>query len=182
MPSSNIQPKGKVINTSAFSLDATAFDQTNYRSGGQPQNDTLSVDTPKGVLAGSVAAPGPDGWTAQAGKYNSVSLLGLFSDNSEGNPFENSPGPASGVVGIYMSGGLFDLFIFETHAALTAWASILSTYTVGAKVYASVYGLVTTQLPTDVDGGPADGVNTILGYVVSAPTAGNLKLGIKLAV
>lgn len=182
MPSSNIQPKGKVINTSCFSLDDVAFDQSNFRAGGSPQNDTLSVDTPKGVLAGSVASPGPGDWEAQAGKYNGASLLGVFSDNSEGNPFENSPGPASGVVGIYMAGGLFDLFVFETHAALTAFASILSGYTIGAKLYCSLFGLITNQLPTAVDGLAADGVDTVVGIVTAVPTAGSLKMGFKLVI
>jgi hypothetical protein len=181
MPSANIQPKHKNINASAFALKDTAFDQTNYRSGGSPQNDTLSVDTPKGVLAASVAAPSDD-WEAGVGKHNSVSLLGLFSDNSEGNPFENSPAAASGGVGIYMGCGLFDVFVFETHAALTAYASILASYTIGAALYASLFGLITNELPTAVDGLAGDGVNTILGYVTSVPTASNLKLGLKMTL
>jgi len=182
MASANIQPKSKVINSSAFSLDDDAFDQTNYRSGGSPQNDTLSVDTPKGVLAASVASPGPGAWEAQAGNYNAPNQLGLFSDNSEGDPFSNAPGPASGVVGIYMGGGIFDVFIFETHAALTAFASIIASYTVGSSLYCSLFGLLTNELPTAVDGLAGDGVNTVIGIVTSAPSATNLKLGLKLVI
>lgn len=176
-----IQPKSKVINSSAFSLKSTAFDQLNYRSGGAPPNDTITADTPKGVLGGSVATVSAiNDYESAPGLHSSAILIGLYSDQSEGNPFENAPAAASGVVGIYMSGGLFDLYLFECENANSPYASILASYTYMAALYASPFGLVTNQQPTTLTAPYSGGINTILGYVTAIPTSSNLRLGIKL--
>jgi hypothetical protein len=179
MPSNNILPKHKVINASAFDLKASAFDQNNYRIAGGPQNDTLSVDTPRGVLAGSVASASAE-WEAQPGLYNSPTLLGLFSDNSEGNPYENAPAAASGKVGIFMAGGCFDVFTFETHNANSPYATILASYVLGGPIYASPFGLMTPQQPSALSAPFSAGVNTIVAIATAIPSATALKLGIKL--
>ena len=81
-----------------------------------------------------------------------------------------------------MGGGLFDVFVFETHAANSAYASILASYTLGAKLYASPFGLLTNEVPSGLSAPYTSGVDTVAGYVTRVPTASDLELGIKLAL
>jgi len=196
----SINPLSKNITASRFQLASDSFDIANFQPGGagNQSNDTLSADTPKGVLGGAVAATdlGNDWQSAIAagvthdtpitGRGNQITLslpaLGLYSDNSEGNAFENSPAAASGTVGIFMTGGLFELFVFETHTA--ADVIQLAAYTIGAPLFVSPYGLITVEAPTVQDGvaGLSAGIDVILANVTKAPTATDLSIGLKLLV
>jgi hypothetical protein len=193
---STIQPLGKVLCTSRFSLEANAFDIVNYNN---KTNLTLSADTPKGVLGGSVAAMAGNPWeagaaasvtfaTPQAGRTNRIThiakALGLFGGNSEGNAFENAPAAASGIVPIYMNGGLFEIYVFESHAE--AGTSQLSTYALGGLLYCSPWGLITCEAPTTQDGTAtftdATGTDVVIALCTKVPSASDLRLGLKLLV
>lgn len=200
-----IEPLDQVVKTSMFSLDADAFDLVNYTSdadaasaGAHPPNACLDADTPKGVLGGSVAAlslasaPVNDWAVKQAGHAafgTSGRIVGLFGANSEGNAFENAPAAASGKIAVYMAGGLFHVYAFETNTSVRAgsgpytWASILGNYTVGAALYCSPQGLLTTVAPSSYSSNPfAAGADNVVGYVTKAPTSTDLELGMVLMV
>jgi len=172
--------RSKVIFSSLNALDATALTVQNYVSGASQPNLTITSSTSDGVLGGSVAAMADD-YTVKAGAHN-LMPVGLYANDAAGASFENSPATASNKIAIAMGGGEFEVDVFETHAQLTPWASILATYTVGTLLYCSANGLLTTELPTDVDGASADGVDQIIGVVTSAPTASNLVLGLILRI
>lgn len=102
-----------------------------------------------GVLGGSIAftrrdvgsnyVGGPDavGGAGSAG----VIPLGIFINNAVGRPYENTPGPASGI-GPYVSGmGTYGNSLYET-SDLVGAASTL-TYNVGDFLYASQNGYLT---------------------------------------
>ena len=143
---STINALSKVFNCSSrFSLASASFDITNYNN---LTNNTLSADTPKGVLGGMVATlnSGTD-WQAAVGlsvtfasvpagrpTANKITAsypaLGLFAGNSEGNAFENAPAAASGIVPIYMDFGLYEVYVFESHTQ--AGASQVASYAIEA--------------------------------------------------
>jgi len=193
---STIQPLGKVLCTSRFSLEANAFDIVNYNN---KTNLTLSADTPKGVLGGSVATTAANPWeagaaasvtfaTPQTGRTNRIThiakALGLFGGNSEGNAFENAPAAASGIVPIYMNGGLFEIYVFETHTE--PGVSQLATYAIGGLLYCSPWGLITCEAPTTQDGHAtftdATGTDVVIAVCTKVPSASDLRLGLKLLV
>ena len=173
-----IEPQGKVLNTSVFELKSSAFDVVNYRPAGAPPNSTMSADTPKGVLAGSVAALGAADWEADQCLHTKLPI-GLFSGQSEGNPFENSPASASGKVGIYLAGGLFLVYVFETNGAQAAYTDLLASWAVGTLVYCSPYGLLTRELPSAQ---AVPGTDNVIGVTTLVPTSASLVLGLKLLV
>lgn len=178
MPS--ILPLSKTICSSRFNLAAAAFDQANFRPAGAPPNLTLNADTPKGVLGGSVAKATAD-WESGPASNTMVDGLGLYNDNSEGNAFENAPAPASGVLAIYMAGGLFELFIFETNNTEAAYADLLAGMVIGMNLYTSPFGLVTRQLPSTMATYPG-GVDKVIATLTKVPTATDLKMGLKLVL
>lgn len=177
-----IKPKDKVTNSSCWSLKVTAFDLDNTPSGSfrLNPNSVITPDTPKGILGAMVAAESAN-WEATNGNYNQVPL-GLFSKSSEGNPYENTPAIASGIVSIYMHGGAFLCYIFETNDVLSPYASkTLSTaYAPGVMLYCSPFSLLTPDLPGSNPGG--GGLNIAVALVSKTPTAVDRELGIKLLV
>jgi len=177
--SATIRPLDIQKVSSKWALATAAFDISNAVSSTRllNPNSTLSVDTPKGVLGGMVARAS-GAWEAREGVHTAVPL-GLFNGNSEGNPFENAPAIASGVVPIYMHGGAFLVYVFETHAHESAFASILSTYDVGDVLYCSAFGFLTTELPASHS---TPGTNHAVAVCTKVPTASDLELGIKLLV
>jgi hypothetical protein len=175
-----IKPLDKVITSSRWDLNADSFDRVNYRPGSDPPNSTLNPDTPKGVLGGMCAVPTAD-WESGDGDHTAEVVLGLFNLGSEGNAFENAPAAASGKVAIHMHGGDFDLFVFETNSADSPYASILASYTIGATLYCSPFGLLTPEVPSGL-GDHAGGVDTPVAVCVKVPTASELECGIKLLV
>lgn len=190
--SRSISPLKKMRSSSRYALLASAFDKVNYQTpdytSGIPTNLTITSDTPKGVLAGQVAVidTGAD-WQCTFGTHQTAlgKVLGLFATNSEGAAYENSPVTASGYIGIYMDGGEFEVYIFETNSCVAADsdASILASYTRGAALYISPFGFLTCQKPSTL-GSPYNSgqVDNVVGYVTRTPTSSSLILGVRLAV
>ena len=133
-------------------LTDDAFEQTNPPVVTTPAKVSQSagmVTSVFGVLGGSIAftrrdvgsnyVGGPDavGGAGSAG----VIPLGIFINNAAGRPYENTPGPASGI-GPYVSGmGTYGNSLYET-SDLVGAASVL-TYYVGDFLYASRNGYLT---------------------------------------
>lgn len=174
-----IRPLDKVTASSRWALKTASFDIDNTPSGSRllGANSTVGSDTPKGILGGMVAKCSAD-WEAAEGIHTAYPI-GLFAGQSEGNAFENTPAIASGVVPVYMNGGAFLLYFFETHAAESAYSTILSTYDIGDMLYCSKFGGLTTEAPGGMS--PA-GTNWVVAIAAKIPTATDLELGIKLLI
>jgi hypothetical protein len=174
-----IRPIDKVSCSSRYSLQTAAFDLNNTPSGSRilSPNLCITADFPKGVLGG-MCARASAAWEVREGIHTSP-VLGLFSGNSEGNAFENAPAIASGIVPIYMNGGNFLLYLFETHEHESAYPSIMSTYDVGDKLYCSAFGLLTTEAPSTH---AVVGVDDPVAICTKVPTTTDLELGVKLLI
>lgn len=171
-------------------LTADAFTQANPPVVTTTANvsTTLAGITKKGVLGSSVAFTRPDagngfhgGPVKVAGSYVvGQKPLGVFINDSLGNPFENTPGVASGR-GPYVCGmATIGLTLYETQHQKTGSAAI--SYTVGEKVYASVNGLMTNVVEDGYEDNASAGTNTLMGIVKVAPDANNSLLVIDLRV
>lgn len=148
------------VRNSVGVLTSDSFTQTNPPAVTGATTITSQVDTTKrGVLSGSVAFARPDAaggsnyiggpgiatTAATGGAVVTASpasvVLGVFINSANGNPYENTPGPASGK-GPYVSAmGTYGNALFETkninNGALTL------TYAVGDNLYASLNGYLT---------------------------------------
>ena len=141
-------------------LTSDSFTQTNPPAVTGAATITTQVDTTKrGVLSGSVAFARPDaaggsnyvggpGITASAAagstpptKASPASVvLGVFINSANGNPYENTPGPASGK-GPYVSAmGTYGNALFETQNVDTGVAIV---YVTGNSLVASWNGYLT---------------------------------------
>lgn len=175
-----IKPLRKNICSSRYALNTNAFDTVNTPSGSfrLTPNTTITVDTPMGVLGGSIGFQSGD-WEANLSN-NTKYPLGLFAGNSEGNAFENAPAIASGVVPVYYGGGDFLVYVFETNAQDGGAAKTLSTaYAVNTPLYTSYFALLTNDLPS---GASTPGINNIVAIVSKAPSSTDLEMGIRLMI
>jgi hypothetical protein len=145
-------------------LTDACFTKLNYgaNAGG---NSTLSVNTPRGVLGGSVAAvsPGLD-YTVVPGT-TTLQPVGLFVNDAAGAAFENSPAVASGKVAVIKGMASVEVDVYETNETNAAPIA----YAVGDKLYSSAQGLLTT---TDA------GTQTVIGIVTKAPSTASPTLGL----
>lgn len=179
---------GYIRKPSRYTLAASAFSVVNYRNGlttpGLPPNDTMTSDTPNGVLSGSFAAlSGANAWEVGAASYNSAvgTVLGMFVRGATGNPMENNQAAAGGVIALFMDGGEFELPYFETYTSEVGYASILSSYALGCPLYVSPFGLATPIKPAALTSVyTSTPVNTVIGTCTQVPTATSLTLGIRL--
>jgi hypothetical protein len=155
-------------------------------------SSTLSGITKKGVLGSTVAFTRPDagngfhGGPIQLGGLYMAGQkpLGIFINDALGNPFENTPGVASGR-GPYVCGmATVGMSIYETRRQVGSSAAL--TYAVGDFVYAGVNGLVTNSIldayQYNVAGQADPDFVTVLGVVKVAPDANNSLLVIDLRV
>lgn len=153
---------------------------------------TLANINKKGVLGGSVAftrgdyANSAHGGPVQiAAAYNAaLKPLGIYINDAVGNPFENTPGPASGK-GPYLSGGgCIGISIWETQQQISA--STARTYAVGDLLYASVNGLLTNRVEDsyqwNVSGQNDRDFVTVMGVVKTAPDSLNHLMVLDLRV
>jgi hypothetical protein len=166
---------------SSWALQTEAFDLNNTPSGPFRANPNFLItpDVPNGVLGGMVAG--------QAGDWESTNCLptmvplGLYNKNSEGAPYTNNSAIGSGTVAIYMHGGTFLVYLFETNDPLTPFAAkTLSTaYAPGMLLYCSLYSLLTPDVPSAP---PGVGVDYAVAVVSATPTSITQELGIKMVV
>jgi hypothetical protein len=144
-------------------LSDACFTKANY---GVNTNTTLSVNTPRGVLGGSVAgiSPGLD-YTAVP-CTNLLRPIGLFVNDAAGAAFENSPAVASGKVAIIKGQCSCEVDVYETrNAADTADL----TYAVSNLLYCSAQGFLTNETSTE---------GTVIGVVTKAPSTSSPTIGL----
>ena len=168
-------------NTFAAELTTDGFTQTNppIVAAAAAKSATLSTTPKYGVLGGSVAFTRPDagngfvgGPLAAAPADGALAPLGLFINDAVGNPYENTPGPASGKGPYVSSQGTIGVQLYETQN-LDTNADL--TYAAGDALVASLNGYV-TNVDDQVNGvesafAAADGSGTVLGIVKIAPDA-----------
>lgn len=173
-----------VTRNSLGNLTTDAFTQANPPVVTTQKSSTLTNVTKVGVLGGSVAFTRPDvgngfhgGPTAPGGVYQAGQRpLGILINDALGNPYENTPGVASGK-GPYVcgSGSTVGLSIYETKVQLGGGAGGAVTYAAGDRVYASVNGLITNVLADayefNVAGQNSIQQCTLIGIVKVAPDA-----------
>jgi hypothetical protein len=150
--------------SSLFTLADVCFTKQNY---GVFPNNTLSVNTPRGVLGGSVAGLDP-----QAGDYVTVPCdlrlmpVGLFVNDAAGAAFDNAPAVASGKVAVIKGMASVEVDVFETRRADNQ-ADL--QYAVGQPLYSSAQGFLTNELSSS---------EVVVGVVTKAPTTASPTLGL----
>lgn len=153
--SARVQLFHVVTRNSLGLLTPDAFTQANPVKVTNQVSTTLASVTKKGVLGGTVAMTRPDFANGYHGGPNTVSYttgcqsLGVFINDAIGNPFENTPGTASGR-GSYVCGTgsclgttLYETKAQQTRGTITAGSAI--TYAAGDRLYCSANGLLTNQ-------------------------------------
>jgi hypothetical protein len=144
------------------------FTKQNYGVG--PANTTLSVNTPRGVLGGSVAgiSAGLDYTVVPC--TDVLMPVGLFVNDAAGAAFENSPAVASGKVAVMKCMASVEVDVYATTEADTTTPV---TYTVGLPLYSDAQGMLTTELA-------ASGV--VVGVVTKAPQTASPTLGLDMRI
>jgi len=195
--SGRVQLLHVVTRNSVGLLTPDAFTQDNPAivTAAATVSTTLSGITKKGVLGASIAFTRPDignnyiGGPIQPGAAYAPGYLplGIFLNDSLGNPFENTPGVASGR-GPYVcgSGSCVGLDIYETKILLGKSAGTPITYATGDKLWCSANGYVTNVLADayeyNVPGQNAIEFVTLIGVVKVAPDANSSLLVLDMRV
>lgn len=204
--SARVQLFHVVTRNSLGLLTPDAFTQNNPPVVTTQASTTLSGITKKGALGGTVAFTRPDFANGYHGGPNSAAYtagcqpLGLFLNDAVGNPFENTPGVASGR-GPYVcgSGSTVGLSLYETKVQITfntngavagSPASVVAgaalTYAAGDKLYAGANGLVTKVVSDAFEFNVGTAANNsaypikVLGIVKVAPDANSSLLVVDL--
>lgn len=152
-------------------LHDDCFTKANYDTPAGFPNTTLGVNTPRGVLGGSVAAV-----SNAAGDYtvvpgtDTLAPIGLFLNDAAGAAFENSPAVASGKVAVMKGFASVEVDVYETRNAAD---SANLTYAVGDKLYCSAQGFLTKEASTE---------GTVIGICTKAPTVTSPTLGLEMRI
>jgi hypothetical protein len=148
------------------------------------KSTTLASITKTGVLGGSVAFTRPDvgnnflGGPTFAAATSGVRPLGIFLNDSLGNPFENTPGVASGRAPYaHGSGSCVGVSIYETK---NLGSNAALVYAPGDFLYASHNGLLTNVSASN--NAFESSFPTIIGVVKVAPDANSSLLVFDLRV
>lgn len=146
-------------------LSDACYTKQNYgaNAGG---NTTLSVNTPRGVLGGSVAgiSAGLDYTVVPC--TDDLRPVGLFVNDAAGAAFENSPAVASGKIAVMKAQASVEVDVYETRNAANT-ADIV--YAVGNFLYCSAQGLLTNEVSTE---------GTVIGILTKAPSTASPTLGL----
>lgn len=148
-------------------LSDDCFTRANY---GNNTNTTLSVNTPRGVLGGSVAGLSAGNDYTVVPCTNTLMPVGLFVNDAAGAAFENSPAVASGKVAVLKGQASVEVDVYETRNAADT-ANI--TYAVGEKLYSSAYGLLTNEASSE---------GTVIGVVTKSPSTSSPTLGLDMRI
>lgn len=163
------------------------------------KSTTIPTNVKRGVLGGSVAFVRPDVGSMVVGGAVLVGAayvaktrpVGLFINDAVGNPYENTPGPASGK-GPFIRGGTVSNKLYETQQQIGGSAAL--TYTAGDYVYGSVNGYLTNRWQDSYEaqwitaaasgsggaGAATEPDVTRMGIVLSPPDATSAELVVNL--
>lgn len=149
------------------SLSDSCFTKQNY--GGSVTNDTLSVNTPRGVLGGSVAgiSAGLDYTVVPC--TDALAPLGLFVNDAAGAAFENSPAVASGKVTVMKGQASVEVDVYASHDS----GNLAQTYAVGENLYCDAEGFLTKEVSSN---------GTVIGIVTKAPSTASPTIGLDMRI
>jgi len=141
-------------------LASGAYTRQNHGAAGATSS-RITADTPDGALGGMIAK--------YSGNYevdisDNHTAAGIFLNDAAGSPFENTPTVASGKLVMMTSQGSYETDLYETRNEADS-ADV--TYTAGANLYVSDFGLITSE----------DTGSPIIGTVAKAPTSTDPFLG-----
>ena len=148
-------------------LSDACFTKANY---GVNTNTTLSVNTPRGVLGGSVAGVSAGLDYTVVPMSSSLMPVGLFVNDAAGAAFENAPAVASGKVAVMKGQASVEVDVYESRNAADG-ADI--TYAVGEKLYGSAQGLLTNETTAS---------SVVIAVVTKAPSTASPTLGIDMRI
>ena len=154
-------------NNSIPVLSDACFTKANY---GVNTNTTLSVNTPRGVLGGSVAGVSAGLDYTVVPCTSALQPVGLFVNDAAGAAFENSPAVASGKVAVIKGQASVEVDVYETRNAADG-ADL--TYAVGNKLYSSAQGLLTNEVSSSA---------TVIGIATKAPSTSSPTLGLDMRI
>ena len=148
-------------------LSDDCYTKQNY---GVNTNTTLSVNTPRGVLGGSVAgiSAGLDYTVVPC--TDELRPVGLFVNDAAGAAFENSPAVASGKIAVMKAQASVEVDVYETKNAL---GTLDLTYAVGDKLYCSAQNLLTNEVSAE---------GTVIGILTKAPSTASPTLGLDMRI
>jgi hypothetical protein len=152
-------------------LSDDCFTKANY---GEYPNTTLSVNTPRGILGGSVAAVSAGNDYTVVPCTTVIRPVGLFVNDAAGAAFENSPAVASGKVAVMKAMASVEVDVYETQTAADDTVDIV--WTVGNLLYSSDQGLLTNEVSAEA--APA----TVIGIVTKAPVTDSPTLGLDMRI
>ena len=142
-------------------LADVCFTKANY---GVNTNTTLSVETPKGVLGGTVAGISAGNDYTVVPCTSALQPVGLFVNDAAGAAFENSPAVASNKVAVIKGMASVEVDVYETDGI---------TYAVGDALYSSAQGFLTNA---------ASSSEVIVGLVTKVPTPSAPALGLDMRI
>jgi hypothetical protein len=148
-------------------LSDACFTKSNY---GVNTNTTLSVNTPRGILGGSVAAVSAGLAYTVVPMTTALMPVGLFVNDAAGAAFENSPAVASGKVAVMKAMASVEVDVYETRAANNG--SDLA-YAEGLYLYGSAQGFLTYETTASA---------VVIGVVTKAPTTSSPTLGLDMRI
>ena len=148
-------------------LSDDCFTKANY---GVNTNTTLSVNTPRGVLGGSVAGISPGADYTVVPCTDDLRPVGLFVNDAAGAAFENSPAVASGKIAVIKGMASVEVDVYETRNVLDN-ADLV--YIVGQLLYCSAQGFLTYEVSTEA---------TVIGVCTKAPQTASPTLGLDMRI
>jgi hypothetical protein len=154
-------------NSSHLELSAACFTKANY---GVNTNTTLSVNTPRGVLGGSVAGLSATQSYTAVPCTRALMPAGLFANDAAGAAFENAPALASNKVAVVKGLATVEVDVYETRNIANN-ADLV--YAAGQKLYCSDNGFLTNEASTS---------QVVIGVVVKAPTTASPTLGVDMRI
>lgn len=148
-------------------LSDACFTKQNY---GVNTNTTLSVNTPRGALGGSVAAASAGLPYTVVPMTTSLMPVGLFVNDAAGAAFENSPAVASGKLAVMKAMASVEVDVYETRNAAN---NADLAYHEGDYLYGSAQGLLTKETSASA---------VVIGVVTKAPTTSSPNLGLDMRI
>lgn len=151
-------------------LSDDCFTKQNYLQNSHV-NTTLSVNTPRGVLGGSVAAvsAGLD-YTVVPGT-DVLRPVGLFMNDAAGAAFENSPAVASGKIAVMKCMASVEVDVYATMQSDNATPV---TFVVGNLLYCDEQGFLTNE--------SINGNTNVIGVVTKKPSITSPTLGLDMRI
>jgi hypothetical protein len=150
-------------------LSDDCFTRQNY--GINPPNSTLSVNTPRGVLGGSVAGVSAGLDYTVVPCTNALMPVGLFVNDAAGAAFENSPAVASGKIAVMKCMASVEVDVYATTQSDNATPVV---FAVGEPLYCDGQGFLTNE--------SIGGNVKVIGVVTKKPSITSPTLGLDMRI